>query len=83
MQPAQRHDPLVEMVTAAISSDPNFTAFLAAAISTVIGAPSGSADGSNRPGDGRNEDSSLAGITPVLPGSPQIPHSCTTFSINS
>jgi len=59
---------MVESVTAAISSDPNFTTALAAAISSFIGAQRG--------GDGNNN---LAGV--VL-GSPQLPQSCTTFSTN-
>lgn len=59
---------MVESVSAAISSDPNFTTALAAAISSIIGP--------QRSGDGNNN---LAG---VVPGSPQLPQSCTTFSTN-
>lgn len=77
--PGPRQAALVETVTAALSSDPNFTAALAAAISTAIGAPRGSADGNT---DG-NEKSSMAGIATVLSGPPQLPQSCTTFSTNS
>lgn len=60
---------MVESVSAAISSDPNFTTALAAAISSIIGAQRG--------GDGNNN---LAGVVPA--GSPQLPQSCTTFSTN-
>ncbi|KAJ1393337.1 hypothetical protein SESBI_35057 [Sesbania bispinosa] len=58
------HSAMVETVSAAIATDPNFTAALAAAISSIIGAPGGSNDGS------------------AIPGSPQLPQSCTTFSTN-
>nr|QWQ79528.1 WRKY transcription factor protein 10 [Zanthoxylum armatum] len=63
----QRHASLVETVTAAITSDPNFTAALAAAVSTIIGNNNGT-----------------SGVAPrgILPGSPQLPQSCTTFSTN-
>ncbi|KAK4770237.1 hypothetical protein SAY87_030769 [Trapa incisa] len=75
----QRQASLIETVTAAIASDPKFTAALAAAVSTVIGAPQSGAGGSN----GGNENPSIAGIKPVLQGTPQLPHPCTTFSTNS
>ncbi|TKY61645.1 WRKY transcription factor 42 [Spatholobus suberectus] len=66
----QRQPPtMVETVSAAIASDPNFTAVLAAAISSIIGVPRGS--------DGNNNNGSAA-----IPGSPQLPQSCTTFSTN-
>ncbi|KAK4795145.1 hypothetical protein SAY86_013139 [Trapa natans] len=82
MLPGQQRQPqvtLIETVTAAIASDPNFTAALAAAVSTVISAPQGDPGGSN----GGNENLSIAGIKPtVLPGSPQPPQSCTAFSTN-
>lgn len=68
---------MVEMVSAAISSDPNFTAALASAISSIIGAP--------RSSDGNSNNGSAAitlnGVS-MLPGSPQLPQSCTTFSTN-
>ncbi|KAJ1397982.1 WRKY domain [Sesbania bispinosa] len=41
---------MVDTVTAAIASDPNFTAVLAAAISSFIGPPRGSSDGNNNNG---------------------------------
>ncbi|KAK8565595.1 hypothetical protein V6N13_020685 [Hibiscus sabdariffa] len=72
MQSWQRPASMFESVTAAIASDPNFTAALAAAISAVIGAPT-SNNGGNK--------SSSNGV-PNLPGSPQLPQSCTTFSTN-
>lgn len=59
---------MVETVSAAIASDPNFTAALAAAISSIIGVPRGS--------DANNNASA------TIPGSPQLPQSCTTFSTN-
>ncbi|XP_027905335.1 LOW QUALITY PROTEIN: probable WRKY transcription factor 47 [Vigna unguiculata] len=59
---------MVESVSAAIASDPNFTAALAAAISSIIGVPRG--------GDGNSN-----GTTGAI-GSPQLPQSCTTFSTN-
>ncbi|XP_006492428.2 probable WRKY transcription factor 47 isoform X2 [Citrus sinensis] len=68
MQLGQRHASMVETVTAAITSDPNFTAALAAAISTIIG--------SNNGNNGNN------GTSGMQPGSPQLPQSCTTFSTN-
>ncbi|XP_027352041.1 probable WRKY transcription factor 47 isoform X2 [Abrus precatorius] len=64
---------MVETVSAAIASDPNFTAALAAAISSIIGAPRGLSDGNNNVGNNGNA---------VIPGSPQLPQSCTTFSTN-
>nr|QWQ79554.1 WRKY transcription factor protein 36 [Zanthoxylum armatum] len=60
---------MVETVTAAITSDPNFTAALTAAISAIIGSNEGNDNGTN-------------GVAGVLPVSPQIPQSCTTFSTN-
>lgn len=59
---------MVETVSAAIASDPNFTAALAAAISSIIGVPRGSDGGNN-------------GTNGAI-GSPQLPQSCTTFSTN-
>ncbi|CAJ1872595.1 unnamed protein product [Sphenostylis stenocarpa] len=52
---------MVETVSAAIASDPNFTAALAAAISSIIGVSRGS--------DGNNN-----GTAGAIPGSPQLPH---------
>ncbi|KAK7397032.1 hypothetical protein VNO78_18197 [Psophocarpus tetragonolobus] len=64
----QRQPPsMVETVSAAIASDPNFTAALAAAISSIIGVPRAS-DGNSNPDP--------------IPCSPQLPQSCTTFSTN-
>ncbi|GMI98934.1 hypothetical protein like AT4G01720 [Hibiscus trionum] len=64
---------MVETVTAAIASDPNLTAALAAAISTIMGGTPPTP--SNNGGDSSN------GV-PGLPGSPQLPQSCTTLSTN-
>ncbi|KAJ6404522.1 hypothetical protein OIU84_012656 [Salix udensis] len=71
VQLGQRHASVVETVTAAIASDPYLTAAAAAAaISTFMGTP--------RIIDGSNNLS----VVPGLPGSPQLPQSCTTFSTN-
>ncbi|XP_022759640.1 probable WRKY transcription factor 47 [Durio zibethinus] len=78
MQLGQRPASMVETVTAAITSDPNFTAALAAAISTIMGAPP-SNNGNSNNNSGTNNSSN--GV-PGLPGSPQLPQSCTTFSTN-
>ncbi|KAL4366534.1 hypothetical protein GQ457_05G001330 [Hibiscus cannabinus] len=69
---------MVETVTAAIASDPNFTAAIAAAISTVMGGRPPTP--SNNGGDNNNNSSSNG--VPGLPGSPQLPLSCTTLSTN-
>lgn len=70
LQQGQRHsNPMVESITAAITSDPNLAAALVSAISNVMGAP--------RANDGSNNNGSSG-----LPGSPQLPQSCTTFSTN-
>ncbi|XP_065859892.1 probable WRKY transcription factor 47 [Euphorbia lathyris] len=74
LQLGQRQASMAESVSAAIASDPNFTAALAAAISTIIGTPK------NNDGTATNSSTtSNAGIQ-GLPGSPQLPQSCTTFS---
>ncbi|KAJ6710152.1 WRKY TRANSCRIPTION FACTOR 36-RELATED [Salix koriyanagi] len=71
VQLGQRHASVVETVTAAIASDPYLTAAVAAAaISTFMGTP--------RIIDWSNNLS----VVPGLPGSPQLPQSCTTFSTN-
>ncbi|KAI4349813.1 hypothetical protein L6164_010366 [Bauhinia variegata] len=68
---------MIETMSAAIASDPNFSAILAAAISSIIGTPRSSTNGSSNNNGGSAV--SLNGIS-VLPESPQLPHSCTTFS---
>nr|WJJ45878.1 WRKY27 [Persea americana] len=70
----QRHSSLTEVFTAAIAADPNLSAALAAAITTIMGKPPNSSSGS---GSG---SSPLK--LPVAPTSPQLPQSCTTFSTN-
>lgn len=72
-QLGHRQSSMVETVTAAITSDPNFTAALAAAISSVISAPRCSSV------NGANSTSSPPRPPPV-PESPQLPQSCTSFS---
>ncbi|KAI3417876.1 WRKY domain-containing protein [Psidium guajava] len=85
--PGQRHASLVESVSAAIASDPNFTTALAAAISTVMGSapprngPDGNIIANNSNNNSGNNHFLPAGVG-VLPGSPQLPQSCTTFSTN-
>ncbi|KAH1130262.1 hypothetical protein J1N35_001640 [Gossypium stocksii] len=79
MQLGQRPASMVETVTAAIASDPNFTAALAAAISTIMGAPPRNQGNSSNNNDENNNSSNGMGV-PALPGSPQIQQSCTTFS---
>lgn len=79
-QMGHRHPSMVETVTAAITSDPNFTAALAAAISTIIGAPRNSYS-SNAP-NSHGENSKPFSSMPPMPSSPQFPQSCTTFSTN-
>ncbi|XP_039047891.1 probable WRKY transcription factor 47 isoform X2 [Hibiscus syriacus] len=81
MQLGQRPASMVEAVTAAIASDPNFTAALAAAISTIMGAPPRNNGNSNVNND-ENNNSSNGVPVPALPapGSPQAQQSCTTFS---
>ncbi|KAB2056593.1 hypothetical protein ES319_A11G112700v1 [Gossypium barbadense] len=72
MQLWQRPVSMVETVTAAIASDPNFSRALAAAILKIIGAPKRNNGGNNNSSNG----------VATLPGSPQLPQSCTTFSAN-
>jgi hypothetical protein len=69
-QLGQHQTSMVHTLTAAIAADPNFTAALAAAVSSIIGAPGG-----------RSNDGATS-TNPRLPGSPQLPQSCTTFSTN-
>ncbi|MBA0772569.1 hypothetical protein Gotri_007916 [Gossypium trilobum] len=76
-QQQQQHTAsMVETVTAAIASDPNFTAVLAAAISTFMGSPPPPPP--LPPSNNRNNSTT----SQALPGSPQLPQSCTTFSTN-
>nr|XP_024933427.2 probable WRKY transcription factor 47 isoform X2 [Ziziphus jujuba var. spinosa] len=70
---------VVDTVTAAIASDPNFTAALAAAISSTISGANNDTNISLSTASGNNNV--IASSTNGLPGSPdQLPHSCTTFS---
>lgn len=79
-QLGQRQPPnsssMFETVSAAIASDPNFTAAVAAAISSIFGS-----NVHNNGGIGIVNAIPLNGIS-VPPGSPQLPQSCTTFSTN-
>ncbi|XP_058084372.1 probable WRKY transcription factor 47 [Magnolia sinica] len=73
---------LTEAVTAAITTDPNLTAALAAAITSIMGAPrnDNNANGNNNHSHGSGRMSPPR--PPAMPGSPQLPQSCTTFSTN-
>ncbi|XVE77390.1 hypothetical protein DITRI_Ditri13aG0058600 [Diplodiscus trichospermus] len=76
IQLGQRPASMVETVTSAIASDPNLSAALAAAISTIMGAPP-SNNGNTINNGGNNHSSNRM---PGLPGSPQLPQSCPTLS---
>ncbi|XP_038995857.1 probable WRKY transcription factor 47 isoform X2 [Hibiscus syriacus] len=83
MQLGHRPASMVETVTASIASDPNFTAALAAAISTIMGTPPRNNGNSNVDNDENNTSSNGVPAAPALaaPGSPPQAHqSCTTFS---
>ncbi|XP_039024452.1 probable WRKY transcription factor 47 isoform X2 [Hibiscus syriacus] len=72
MQLGQRPASMVETVTAAIASDPNFTSALAAAISTIMGAPPRNNGNSTMNNDENNDyDHS------IKPGSPHAQQSCS------
>ncbi|KAF7818072.1 putative WRKY transcription factor 47 isoform X1 [Senna tora] len=79
--PSPSSSSMVDTVSAAIASDPNFTAALAAAISSIFGT---SINNSNNGGIGIAHANAnaipLINATSVSPGSPQLPQSCTTFS---
>ncbi|KAL4384582.1 hypothetical protein GQ457_15G020610 [Hibiscus cannabinus] len=77
MQLGQRPTSMAETVTAAIASDPNFTAALAAAISTIMGAPPRN-NGNSSINNNENNNSSNGVPAPALtaPGSPQVQQSC-------
>uniref|UniRef100_A0A2P2II54 WRKY transcription factor 34 n=1 Tax=Rhizophora mucronata TaxID=61149 RepID=A0A2P2II54_RHIMU len=70
----QRHPSMVETISAAMASDPNFTAALAAAISSIMGTP--------RTAYGSSNDNITPNGAPKLSVSPQFPQSCTTFTTN-
>ncbi|KAK0580359.1 hypothetical protein LWI29_001004 [Acer saccharum] len=84
-QLGQRHASMVETVSAAIASDPHFTAALAAAISTIIGTPprttTNEEDNNINSGGTSNNIASINQVA-GLPVSPPLPQSCTTFSTN-
>ncbi|KAK9950405.1 hypothetical protein M0R45_005898 [Rubus argutus] len=67
-----RHGSMVEAITAAITSDPNFTTALAAAISSINNVENSSPTASTSNGNV---------VCAGFPGSPQLRQSCTTFSI--
>ncbi|OMO64133.1 DNA-binding WRKY [Corchorus capsularis] len=74
---------MVETVTAAITSDPNFTAALAAAISSIMASPTNTNGNTiNNNGGSTGNNNSSNGVPAAIPGSPQLPQSCTTFSTN-
>ncbi|KAF8050992.1 hypothetical protein N665_1834s0001 [Sinapis alba] len=67
---------MVDTVRAAIATDPNFTAALAAAISNIIGG--GNDNNINNNDDNNKVDAKSGGSSNG--DSPQLPQSCTTFS---
>ncbi|KAJ0978737.1 hypothetical protein J5N97_014211 [Dioscorea zingiberensis] len=75
LQFGQQQPSVMDTVTAAIASDPNFTSALAAAIKSIMAAP--------RSSDGTAGNSTSPPALHVVPGSPQFPQSCTTFSTNT
>jgi len=64
----KHHHSMVDMVSAAIATDHNFTAALAAAASSIMHSAQSNSHG------GHSDPSSK------MPGSPQLPQSCNTFS---
>jgi hypothetical protein len=64
----KHHHSMVDMVSAAIATDHNFTAALAAAASSIMRSAQSNSHG------GHSDPSSK------MPGSPQLPQSCNTFS---
>ncbi|MQL79639.1 hypothetical protein Taro_012081 [Colocasia esculenta] len=75
VQLGYKQSSMMETITAAITSDPNFTAALAAAVSSVIASP-------RVDNNGNGSGTSSHPRPPVVPESPQLPQSCTTFSTN-
>ncbi|XP_058077084.1 probable WRKY transcription factor 47 isoform X3 [Magnolia sinica] len=75
VQLGQRQSSLTEAITAAITTDPNFTASIAAAISSIVGATEINSSKT------KNNNGSPA-RPPVVAVSPQLPQSCTMFSTN-
>ncbi|RWW70019.1 hypothetical protein BHE74_00022338 [Ensete ventricosum] len=69
LQVGLQRGPMVDTVTAAITTDPNFTAALAAAITSIMGSAPRSAAGAGA-GGGHGVSSGPH----VVPGSPQLPH---------
>ncbi|MCL7036253.1 hypothetical protein MKW94_017623 [Papaver nudicaule] len=77
----QQHQGMVEMVTAALTSDPNFTTALSAAISSIMSAPMHNThelnNSSNNNRNNRN-NSSASEVTTVQPGLPNHTHPHTS-----
>lgn len=79
-----RHGSMVEKITAAITSDPNFTTALAAAISSINNVENSNGGLQRSTNDISSPTASTSNGNVVcagFPGSPQLPQSCTTFSI--
>ncbi|KAG6731369.1 probable WRKY transcription factor 47 isoform X1 [Carya illinoinensis] len=74
----------VNTVGAAIATNHDFTAALAAAVSSIMGAAAQSNKNCNQSTDhsdaARNNNSPKMPV--IVPGSPQFPQSCTTFTTN-
>ncbi|XP_074576893.1 putative WRKY transcription factor 47 isoform X2 [Curcuma longa] len=69
-QPPPQSSSVMDTVTAAIATHPNFTTALAAAISSMMGVTPGFANGEGGGGTAKSS------------GSPRVAKSCTTFSVN-
>ncbi|CAH8304101.1 unnamed protein product [Eruca vesicaria subsp. sativa] len=69
---------MVETVRAAIATDPNFTAALAAAISNIIGGGNDNINNNNNNNENNKVDAKSGGSSNG--DSPPLPQSCTTFS---
>ncbi|KAH7666530.1 WRKY domain-containing protein [Dioscorea alata] len=78
----QQPSSVMDTVTAAIASDPNFTSALAAAIKSIISAPR-SPNAATTANNGPSTPPAAAAALHAFPGSPQFPQSCTTFSTNT
>ncbi|KAI3966549.1 hypothetical protein MKW92_052681 [Papaver armeniacum] len=78
----QQQQGMVEMVTAAITSDPNFTTALAAAISSIMGAPMHNTHeltNSNNNDSNNKNNSSASEATTVQPALPNHTHPHTSY----
>lgn len=70
---------MVDTVRAAIATDPNFTAALAAAISNIIGGGNNNNNANTNDNNNNNKVDAKSGGS-SNGDSPPLPQSCTTFS---